>query len=1548
MGHSSSPEHHRPHRRRHAPRSPDQPTTDLRHRHLITQSLSHLVTQSLSHFPLMSHDVLSDDDISSLRNLVTTTQDDLLRQIDEDDDLYDELHDAWEEQKESDRTADSFTDWSERYTEQVAVHWVLTSVFVRYLEDNGLIDEVWLAGMGDAAAEAEDNLSWFWSEHPTASETDYLLHIFRRLAEFPAGDLFGAERNALYKMRPTGDAGKGIVDFFRQVDPDTGELEYTFAVDHSERPGDTRFLGDLYQDLSEDARKRYALLQTPEFVEEFILEHTLEPAIETFGLGPRPGEVTDDNRHEKFRFIDPACGSGHFLLGGFRRVLDHMLREWSGQPRSILVRRALETVHGVDINPFAVEIARFRLLIAALYAIEGHDADPEVTKRLSDSVTKSSGGGAAAANSERSEDQELSHSVTQSLSHSPSEAPKLADAPPLPLKIACGDSLIHGQFHPRFETDKTKNQAQLSLDRFQWTDKFATDDADLIYGSAATTNSTDGGPAAANSERSEDQELSHSVTQSLSHSDERSESGEHSEPGILMQQYHAVVGNPPYITVKDKALNSTYREFYASCYYKYSLVCPFFERFFDLAGGEQMNSRLFEQDSGWKDAGYVGMIVSNSFMKRNFGQKLIEEIIPATDLTHIIDTSGAYIPGHGTPTLILMGRNRAPQRDKLRAALGIRGEPDVPDDPAKAHVWSAIRDRIDETDFENEYVTIGAFPRSTFREHPWTLEGGGVITAKRRLEQNATGCVTDKTTTIGFFLITGADTIFSNTRAQLVRMGVGARVRESFVSGDDIRGWKQCPSSHLFFPYSREEGLLDAATLGTELRWLTRFRAYLYARPSFGGGSYRDEGRRWYQFHQFPFERFLNPTSIAFAEVATHNHFVLDRGGKVFNRTAPVIKLPDDATEEDHLRLLGPLNSSTGCFWMKQTFHNKGYGADAAGARNTKEPWEDFYQRDGTKLKQFPLPSHSSAALPARLDALGQQLADTRPREVSERQLPTPETLNEAREKRRDKLRAMIPLQEELDWQMYRAYGLCDEPPLAINYAPKEVTERLSDSVTKLVRQDREIPDAQEAVERAERSEAQELSHSITQSLSHLDALPSVKLGERPFEIVLARKMEAGNVNTSWFERHGSTPRTDIPERWPEWYRELVRDRIECIENERFVRLIEKPEFKRRWNLDDWDKLEQNALRQWLGDRLETPRYFPLTARMAENPARDVQQAGKPVSGSAGEHNKAVERSSGQAVEQDKAVKPSSGQAVKPAEASGDTEIAVEADGELDSSTARQVDGLAEQSGAADSSTARQLDSSAKRSEAADADPQLTTVSRLAHKAMQDEPFMLVAERYTGDPNFDVEELVREIVFEDSVPYLPSQRYTESGVKRRKEWERVWDLQRIEDGEKTFADCLGPTPEHLQDLEDDIDDIPKPPKYRVADYEERRVYDNRGKLDVPKERFIHYPGLEGESEDDMVVAWAGYDHLEQARALATFYYQARNRKGWTDTDHGRTQLTHILAGLLDLLPWLHQWHHQPDPDGTVWPDFVTDMIESQAKELGVSLGELEGVRLGSD
>ena len=90
-----------------------------------------------------------------------------------------------------------------------------------------------------------------------------------------------------------------------------------------------------------------------------------------------------------------------------------------------------------------------------------------------------------------------------------------------------------------------------------------------------------------------------------------------------------MVANPPYITPKDRALNAAYRDRYSTCHMEYSLAVPFLERIVSLA----------------VEGGFTGQITANSFMKREFGKKLIEEFFPRVDLTHVIDTSGAYIPG---------------------------------------------------------------------------------------------------------------------------------------------------------------------------------------------------------------------------------------------------------------------------------------------------------------------------------------------------------------------------------------------------------------------------------------------------------------------------------------------------------------------------------------------------------------------------------------------------------------------------------------------------------------------------------------------------------------------------------------------------------------------------------------------------------------------------------------------------------------------------------------------------------------------------------------
>src|SRR5439155_27216167 len=69
-----------------------------------------------------------------------------------------------------------------------------------------------------------------------------------------------------------------------------------------------------------------------------------------------------------------------------------------------------------------------------------------------------------------------------------------------------------------------------------------------------------------------------------------------------------------------------------------------------------------------------------------------------------------------------------------------------------------------------------------------------------------------------------------------------------------------------------------------------------------------------------------------------------------------------------------------------------------------------------------------------------------------------------------------------------------------------------------------------------------------------------------------------------------------IPTEWPEDYRQLIEQRIELIETERDISLIEQPEYKRRWNIVPWESQLEKTLQNWLLDRLES--YFDFDGRM--------------------------------------------------------------------------------------------------------------------------------------------------------------------------------------------------------------------------------------------------------------------------------------------------------------------------------------------------------------
>src|ERR1035437_2778608 len=182
------------------------------------------------------------------------------------------------------------------------------------------------------------------------------------------------------------------------------------------------------------------------------------------------------------------------------------------------------------------------------------------------------------------------------------------------------------------------------------------------------------------------------------------------------------------------------------------------------------------------------MITSNAFMKRTFGKKLIEEYLPNWDMTHVIDTSGVYLPGHGTPTTILLGRNRPRIASTLRVVRGIRGEVAAPADPANAPVWSEIRNNLDQPGFSGGYVSVADAERETFHRHPWSIGGGGAAELKERLDEAGDSSVSSIIVSAGFASFPGLDEAFTLDPATAARRVAGNLVRP-LVVGDSVRDW---------------------------------------------------------------------------------------------------------------------------------------------------------------------------------------------------------------------------------------------------------------------------------------------------------------------------------------------------------------------------------------------------------------------------------------------------------------------------------------------------------------------------------------------------------------------------------------------------------------------------------------------------------------------------------------------------------------------------------------------------------------------------------------
>ncbi|MBN2211144.1 MAG: N-6 DNA methylase [Sedimentisphaerales bacterium] len=210
-----------------------------------------------------------------------------------------------------------------------------------------------------------------------AQKRDAICRIFRYVKRTFNGSLF-PHSIAKESKRYTDPFIKAVDDFLQGHDIETGQRVLGFwAYDFSVIPIETisavyeSFLGEQGKlkeiEVGEDSQRAAGAYYTPLHLAEMVVDTALEDIEKKTGKPIHELEV-----------LDPACGSGVFLVSLFGRMADSLYRE-TDKTRGISwareLRPKLNQLYGVDISATACHITCFSLYLAFLEWLEPKDIE---------------------------------------------------------------------------------------------------------------------------------------------------------------------------------------------------------------------------------------------------------------------------------------------------------------------------------------------------------------------------------------------------------------------------------------------------------------------------------------------------------------------------------------------------------------------------------------------------------------------------------------------------------------------------------------------------------------------------------------------------------------------------------------------------------------------------------------------------------------------------------------------------------------------------------------------------------------------------------------------------------------------------------------------------------------------------------------------------------------------------------------------------------------------------------------------------------------------
>jgi hypothetical protein len=628
---------------------------------------------------------------------------------------------------------------------------------------------------------------------------------------------------------------------------------------------------------------------------DYIVKNTVGKLLE----GKTPKQVT------KMKILDPACGSGSFLIGAYQHLLDWH-RDWyvedgpekwaAGRSPALYQgtggdwrlttserkRILLNNIYGVDIDPQAVEVTKLSLLLKVL---EGEN-EQTLTRQL-----------------------RMFHERA---------------LPDLGSNIKCGNSLIGPDFYESRQMSLLDEEERYRINVFDWEAEFP----DAFNRQGAKDAGNEGG-------------------------------------------FDAVIGNPPYIRMEGfKELKDYLKANYASHDERSDLYIYFIERVHKL-----LNSH-----------GRFGMIISNKFLRANYGKPLRDFLSQNVTIERIVDFAGLPVfVGATVRTIILL------------TSLESRGEspvfysPPLPVDKFYMVVGGSLS--VEQAIADSTYEISS----SALVQPVWSFAKREANDLLNRLQ---TICVPlaeycDRKICMGIKSgLTEAFVIDERTREEILKHNSGAEeIIKPFLNGRDVRRY-YIDYKNIFLIYTYHGVRID--NYPAVERHLKPLKDRLQKRAT---------QQEWYELQQpqYNFARYMDEPKIIFPDIATFPRFALDERGYYSSNTTYFIPRRD-------LYLLGLLNSRLGYFYFVKT---------CAGLEGKTETYLRFFGQylEGFPVRPINLSDSADKARHDKMMGLVEQML------ALHRQLAAAKTGHEKTAIGRQ----IEAIDGQIDRFVYELYGLTDE-----------------------------------------------------------------------------------------------------------------------------------------------------------------------------------------------------------------------------------------------------------------------------------------------------------------------------------------------------------------------------------------------------------------------------------------------------------------------------------------------------------------------------------------